>query len=296
MDDKTLLSKIQHKNFEPGEFVEIHERTYDEVIAEINNFSWQKERENIVINLTNPSVTIEDEKGNYLKFEVFFNQKYVLHYFDDKEDLYTKSFEQKEEAYPFIKNFYQQETFDLSGFKKEYTWAQYNLVHFETKDFHYTWTKERAKKYFRFTNWTTIVFAPFFLVLSLFSILKEEYGAAIFIFLITSLYWVPSLFYFFRYKEYSKSRMLYMTKGSDIFEYGIIGNIAIYNKNEIESITMHEVRGSKSPLSAFCYLEISFKDSSFAYIPNSLIERGELLNKLSKCSIQYENGFPTIPE
>jgi hypothetical protein len=32
-----LVTKIQHKNFEPGEFVEVKERTYEEAIDCINN-------------------------------------------------------------------------------------------------------------------------------------------------------------------------------------------------------------------------------------------------------------------
>lgn len=295
MSDKTLLSKIQHKNFEPGEFVDIRLRTYVELTGEIDRFPWQQERDGIVINLTNPSVTVEDGKGNYLKFEVFFLQKFVLHYFDTEETLYTKSFARREDAYPFIENLYRQESFDLAGFKKEYTWAQYNLVHFKTKDFHYTLTRRRRQKYFWYTNWATAVFAPVFLFLSLLQVFKAQYGAAVLVLLITAVFWVPSLFYFLRYVKYSRDRILYMTKGSDTFQYGINGAVATYNKQEIESVVMHETRNSKSPLSAFCYLEMNFKDGAAIYIPNSLVERTELLNKLSQFSIRYEGGPPSIP-
>src|SRR5690242_19037072 len=108
-----LITKIQHKNFEPGEFVEIKERTYEETIDCINNFPWEKERDHIQIALTNPSVTMESDIGNFLKLALFYNGKFVLHFFNSEHELYTKSFFHKEEAYPYIKNLFESEVFDL---------------------------------------------------------------------------------------------------------------------------------------------------------------------------------------
>jgi hypothetical protein len=87
-----LNTKIQHGNFEPGEFVDIKPRTYEETIACINNFPWESEREHLVVSLTNPSVTIEKPIDNFLKFALFYNGKFVLHYFNDQHELYTKRF------------------------------------------------------------------------------------------------------------------------------------------------------------------------------------------------------------
>ena len=49
-----LTSKIQYKNFEIGEFIEEEKRTYEEIINLIEKFPWDRERENIKIDLTNP--------------------------------------------------------------------------------------------------------------------------------------------------------------------------------------------------------------------------------------------------
>lgn len=46
----TLLTKVQYKDFEPGEFVEVQKRTYDETIKLIEEFPWNRQRDNIVVN------------------------------------------------------------------------------------------------------------------------------------------------------------------------------------------------------------------------------------------------------
>jgi len=47
MEGKTqnqLISKVQYKNFEPGEFTDRRGRTYDETIALIEAFPWSQQR------------------------------------------------------------------------------------------------------------------------------------------------------------------------------------------------------------------------------------------------------------
>lgn len=70
-----LNTKIQHGNFEPGEFVDIKLRTYEETIGCINNFPWSTEREHLRVSLTNPSVTIEKPIDTFLKFCSFLQRK-----------------------------------------------------------------------------------------------------------------------------------------------------------------------------------------------------------------------------
>ena len=66
-----LVTKIQYNNFETGEFSEVRERTYEETVDLIEHFPWNKQREKLVIDLTNPSVTIEGGDNDFLKFAVF---------------------------------------------------------------------------------------------------------------------------------------------------------------------------------------------------------------------------------
>ena len=62
-----LISKVQYKNFEAGEFVEVCERTFNETTELIEKFPWTDQRDKIVIDLTNPSITIEGKNNDFLK-------------------------------------------------------------------------------------------------------------------------------------------------------------------------------------------------------------------------------------
>lgn len=144
---KTLLSKVQHKNFEIGEFNCQGQRTYDETIELIEKFPWEEERKNIAVSLTNPSITIEGKNEDFLKLALFYNGKFVLHYFNADQVLFTKSFTNIKDSYSYIESFFEEKDFDVNEFKKENTWMQHNLQHFVTQDFHYTANKESIKKF-----------------------------------------------------------------------------------------------------------------------------------------------------
>ena len=115
-----LTSKIQYKNFETGEFVEEKKRTLEETIEIIEQFLWTKERDNFVIDLTNPSITIKRKNDDYLKLAVYFNQKFVLHYLDHKKVLFDKSFIGIRDSYKYIENYFAA-TFDTTDLKKQNT-------------------------------------------------------------------------------------------------------------------------------------------------------------------------------
>ena len=77
-----MHTKIQFKNFEPGEFTSEKDRTADETIDLITSFPWKNERDHLVVSLTNPGITIEGTKNDFLKLSPYYNGKYVLHYLD----------------------------------------------------------------------------------------------------------------------------------------------------------------------------------------------------------------------
>lgn len=113
-----LVTKIQYKNFEPGEFVDVQKRIYEETIGLIEGYPWNIQREKFMIDLTNPSVTIEGRNGDYLKLAVFFNQKYVLLYLNKEQRLFSRSFSTLQDGYTYVKCFFEQPVFDLTGFKR----------------------------------------------------------------------------------------------------------------------------------------------------------------------------------
>lgn len=292
-----LNTKIQYKNFEPGEFVDIKSRTYEETITCINNFPWESERDHIQISLTNPSLTIESDINNFLKFAVFYNGKFVLHFFNTDQELYTKSFYHKEEAFPYIKNLFESEVFDLHDFKKEPTWLQHNLIHFVTQDFHYTITRKRCINYLLNTSGVNLLLSVIFFIGILLTKnhLSQPLPAyAMIVFLLVLWGGGLNLFTFWNYYRYAKDKMLYMTKGDDTFYFGDTSNPTKYNKNDIRQVVIYQPRGSRNPLSMFAVVEIEFRGSETIQIPNLFVNVSALRNKLYKCPIVQKGKWKLV--
>jgi hypothetical protein len=292
-----LITKIQHKNFEPGEFVEIKERTYDEVIDYINNFPWEKETDHIQIGLTNPSVTMESDIDNYLKLALFYNGKFVLHFFNSEHELYTKSFFHKEEAYPYIKNLFESEVFDLHDFKKEPTWMQHNLVHFVTQDFHYTMTPKRIRQYLLNTSGINFLLTLFMIGFVLFSRGRGLTGLPLFGFFL--FYFVffgggLNLIVFFNYYLFAKNKILIMSKGNDEFYFGDKTNPERFNKKDISLVTTYSPGSYRNPVSAFSLVKIEFTNHLPIRIPNIFVSETAIQDKLFQQKQVNKSGLKWV--
>ena len=291
-----LISKIQYKNFEAGEFVEVKERNYDDTINLIKIFPWSNQREKIVIDLTNPSITIEGKNNDFLKFALFFNQKYVLHYFNENQVLFSKSFVELKDGYDYVKMFFDQPIFDPSSFKKEPTWLQHNLKNFVTQDFKYVLTKKSIRNYLISTSGMNFGYSLFFFILGL---TKGFNGinllgiilALILVFLIGG---GVHLILFFNYYNYVKDKILIMSRGNDNFYFGKIDNPLKYDKKDILQYTTIRSQGSRNQLNGFAIVEIEFKNGTVLKIPNLLLDYTALENKLFEYPRIEKNKFPYL--
>jgi len=291
-----LVSKVQYNNFETGEFNDVKERNFEETIDLIENFPWNIQREKIVIDLTNPSVTIEGKSNDFLKFAIFFNQKYVLHYFDNNQVLYTKSFTNLKEGFEYIKRYFEETSFDTSDFKKETTWLQHNLKHFVTQDFNYILTFKSIRNYLLSTSGMNFCILILYIIFCLTIGFKNNDVVTIII--VSILMFLMGgglhLVLFFNYYNYVKDKILIMSKGNDIFYYGNIDNPIKYDKKDILEYTTIRSRGRKNQLNGFAIVEIEFKDCSVLKIPNLLVDYSALENKLSEYPRIEENKFPYL--
>lgn len=282
-----LNTKIQHRNFEPGEFVDVKLRSYEETIACIENFPWQSERDHIQISLTNPSVTIESDINNFLKFALFYNEKFVLHYFTSEQELYTISFFRKEDAYPYIKKLYESEIYDLHDFKKEPTWLQHNLIHFVTQDFHYTVTPQRIKKYLLQSSGINFALSVFFVLMMLFtsrSTLTTLQSFGLFFFIFFFFGGGLNLLIFWNYYRYARKKILILSKGNEVFYFGDTRHPTEYNKRDILQVTIYYPWSYRNPVSYFAVVKIEFLNGEAIQIPNLLVSEYALKDKLYKCS------------
>lgn len=130
-----LISKLQHNTYEKGEYSDEQPRTLDETIQLIKAFPWDAERALTDIQLTGPSVTIQDNDLNCLKLGLYFNGKFCIYYLDKENHLFEYHAATIEEACNLVNNFFEQ-TLNLKPFDK-HLFNIGNKAHFVTNDFIY---------------------------------------------------------------------------------------------------------------------------------------------------------------
>jgi hypothetical protein len=291
-----LITKIQFNNYETGEFTEEKERTLDETIALINAFPWEQQRKDLRVSPTNPSITTQNTEGSYLKIALYYNGKFVLYFLDPTQKLYAKSFFSYADTYPYIRKFVEQETFDSAGFLYQRTWPSHNLIHFADKDFHYELTDKSALQYLLVTSWFSFAFT-----LALTGVMiAHPFNLLLFLLVIFPTMFVLggglNLLLFANYYPYCKGKLLFMSKGHDIFYYGLPDNPESFDKKNITSVTYHQPRGTRNPLVYFSWVNIEFKDARKLVIPNLLIDSSDLINKLAGFQDRLiKKGSPFIP-
>ena len=285
-----LITKVQYKNFEPGEFIDVQQRSYEETIKLIEGFPWDSQRENIVNDLTNPSITIEGKNGDYLKLAVFSDQKYVLLYLNKEQRLFSHSFNSLEDGYAYIKRFFDQPAFDTATFQKETTLWQNNLKHFVTQDFKYELTPKLLRRYLLSKRGLNILVPIIFLaILAVWQLKTLLFPGIIFI----SIGAFP-IGLCFSYYNYVKDKILIMSKGSDIFYFGAIHSLFKYDKKDIVKYTIVKPRGSRNVYSGFVVIKITFRNGTTLSIPNLLIDHLALEDKLFQCKKIYINESPYL--
>jgi hypothetical protein len=296
-----LVSKIQHKEFEVGEFVEEKDRDYEETIALIESFPWEIERKNLNVNLTNPSVTIQGKHGDFLKLGLFYNGKFVLHYFKD-ETLFTKSFSSFQGTYSYIEKFFTANNFDITGFKKENTWMQKNRQHFISQSFRYVATPEVVKRYLISTSGFAFCFSLFMILLLIVKPLlylnfNSDYYTAIVPFLAIIIFLLGGgmhLIIFFNFYNNVRDKVLIMSKGNSIFYYGDINDPQRYDKLNIVRFTTVQPTTSRNPLSVFAIVSIEFNNGKQIQIPNLLVDSLKMQEKLTGIPKIELNKIPFI--
>ena len=291
-----LTSKIQYKDFEIGEFTEEKKRSFDEVAELIEQFPWETQRENIVIDLTNPSITVQGKNNDYLKLALFYNGKFVLHYFDQGQALYTKSFLEIEQSYQFIKRYFESPIFDPGDFKKENTIFQNNLKHFFSQSFHYTVTPKSARKFLFSTSGINLILTVFIIASAPFikNIELTVLSILIIFMLVFLLGGGINLILFFQYYLYAKNKILTMSKGNEIFYFGDKENPIKYNKTQILRYTTIRIRNSKHTISNFALVIIVLKNGGEIRVPNILLDYTLLECKLSGISRIEQNSYPGL--
>jgi hypothetical protein len=295
---KQLISKIQNSQCEKGEFLEETARTYEATILLVNSFNWQREREHIVISLTNPSITIQDEYGNYLKIATYYNGKFVLHYLNNKNKLYTLAISNISDSYPYLKGFFEDSVaFNTNHFKTYFAWWQNFLPHFKSNNFVYAYNRKNFIKYVVKTSGFSFLTSLLIIVMMIVFTNADTIVAVL----------IPTIIFFatiggginiwilIPYYRYTKKHILIMSRSSDTFYFGSTDNpLTKYDKKEIDFFKVIKQDYSKSPINSFVIVDIAIGGNKILSIPNSLVDEHVLINKLFQCKRIESNELPIL--
>jgi len=270
-----FISKLQHKTYEKGEFSDEKVRALDETIELIKTFPWENERTLTDIQLTGPSVTVQDEYVNYLKIGLYFNGKFCLYYLDCDNHLYEHHVVEMTEVINVVTGFFNGRI-ALQDFEK-HIFNIGNKAHFNTNYFEY---REKLWRVLMLTG-MLLFYGVFFIIANtaLFTTNTPGFLRVMFV-LITVLYY--SLLGKIYYNAIiNRNNYLQISKGNDIFSFGYNQQeINTYNKNDISEIVTYVSRGSRNPNFVEAY-EIKFKDGSSIKFSNMLIPYAAFHTKFS---------------
>ncbi|MDR3714667.1 MAG: hypothetical protein P4L51_17775 [Puia sp.] len=288
----SLITKTQYRNYEPGEFTDRKERTFEETIQLIDGFPWEKQRKYISVSLTNPSVTIEGKNNDFLKLCPYYEGKFVLYYLNDRKKLYTLSLSKYSDSYPYIQSFFENERFDPKGFKLETTWFQKKKIHFEDKDFEY-----RPDITDLLLNPPVIAVVSVPLTVSLLAIGMKTGLPVPFVIggLVPLGLLIVSFSLFVNHYKASKDKVLILSKGKDEFFYGEEDSPAKFNKKDILDVTTYGMR-QRGGYSCLTRVEINFKDGHSIDLSCLMLFHEKLMPKFTGVATHKRmRPFPFIP-
>jgi hypothetical protein len=268
-----FISKLQYKTYEKGEFSDEKVRSLEETLQLIKSFPWDEQRGSDV-QLTGPSVTIQNDYVEYLKLGLYFNGKFCLYFYDRNDHLFELHEPTLEDAYQVITDFFNglpiEEKFDKHFFSIG------SKSHLETKYFTYRVSLINVLMLSFFLITLFVIFSVFTIAIA--TTKAPFIVIAVPMLLAILLGWL--LVYIFTRYSACSDQVLEISKGNSIFSFGNNGDEQTYNKTDIKEIVQYVPGGGRNP-NMFYVFEIYFKDGSIIKFSNMLISDITFTSKFS---------------
>ena len=261
-----LISKLQYRNFGPGEFADEKPRALEEVIGLIQNFPDEKVAAD---DPDDPAVVIADSNGNYLRLDIRSKEMFDLRYFAAGNKYFIYSSVSFETAVDKVKQFFSGEV-DLHDFFRE-SFDPEVKKHFITQPDEY----RLEFKDVVLCSFGWLVYFLFFFGLTLYFAFMPKAPVVLcfiaFSLLLTSL---PGWVLVHIYSNYTKKRNQYLkiSKSNDVFLFGdSAGQINTYRKSDVAAVNFYvDLNRVHSP-NKFALYEVLFKNSTSITFTNALI-------------------------
>lgn len=261
-----FISKLQHNSYEKGEFSDEKVRDIEETLQLVRSFPYDKERTGTDIQLTGPSITIQDEDVNYLKVGLYFNNKLCIYYLDRDNHLYEYHAAGIDDAVDVVTCYFKGQL-DLQKFDK-HLFNIGNRPHFVTNYFEY---KVKFWRYFLLAGLISL-----FLIFLITAAISRMAVAVSTFPMILLLAFLDCAIYYNIFSN--RESYLQISKGSDTFLFGYDEhNIKTYNKTEVLKLEIGESRKPSMPGVYKLYL----KNGEILRISNLLIKSYDLIRKFS---------------
>ncbi len=289
-----MIVKVQYKEFEPGEFTDIADRSFEETIALIDKFPWEEQRENLRIGLTTPSVAMEGAGGEFLKLALYYNGKFVMYYIDTHHHEFSRVLMNFSEAADSIQAFFKDYTEPPVNFVRQPTPLQNVIIHFKSGNFTYTIRSASVAGMIAFiclmlaiaVTWTIAAMHIPILAITVFFLIG---GIAILLFAIMQLRVLVNHY------RYASGKVLILSRGLREFTFGPAGNPATFNKNDIQQIITHGMQG-RGGYPATARVEIIFKGGTSLNLSCLMLSQETMTLKFPSCNQTMDKVmFPFIP-
>lgn len=276
-----LLTKIQYKICEKGEFFDEQERSLEETLQLIKDFPWDSER-GADIQLSGPGIVIQGAKGGYLKVALYFNGKFSAYYLDPENHLYEYHSADLKDELREVEEFYQ-DNLNLEAFEKHF-FNIGNRAHFITQTFEYG-----------INNWRTWfvlgVLAVFgSVVIAIIFSMKETAGIVIGILFLFGIMITGLANFVDHTGAYIK-----ISKGHDEFLFGADkDHIVGYNKKDVKEVIIYENSSRRGIPLDQPMNKIVFSDGKILKVPSVILSSIRLTTKFTedKVRIEYLNRWP----
>ncbi len=261
-----LVSKVQYENFEEGEFYNIELRSLDETLGMIQQFPWQAFRHSLFsVKLTNPSITIEQTDGSYLKVSMYYYGKFIAYFLNGVGKLSFVIVDKLEEIEIIVKRFFENRVSEIE-WKKYFEWVYDKKRHFVSRSFNYTTTWKGVLRLMS-------VELTIFVILSLLLLLLGNVGIVEVLALVLALLWfcLPQIILLINYFIFSRKHILELSRWHNEFSFGKGNNIIKYDKENIIKIVSSSNNWFRCPWNNYYIYEINFRDGSSIKFTNLII-------------------------
>jgi hypothetical protein len=288
-----LISKVQYKTCEKGEFHDIAARSFEQTRALLFDFPWDDERHMTSVELTCPSISVEHPEGTYLKVGPYFSGKFVLYYLNSRKKVYFKAVNTLDEAADAIEQFFKQ--YGILGEYAKYGFVVNPSKHFITNTFEYTVDRQATRTFFRAPVFTATVCLIMWVGMFFGSNGGWNLGFPIAMLLIIFTMFAPHTYLYFNYRWSDEDQYLQISKGCDHFSFGTLNTPRVYKKHDVDRIIIFGNQNRRNPWESAKVFQVIFKNGEQIQFTSLLISASKLRMKFEEHPFEeVDKFFPAL--